>query len=537
MYDISGFSLEYVTIHTKEKFCYGGDMRNLVISFLLFLIISISTTVGLAKDKEGQIDFRKTRIARVSFLEGSASLQHQSTDQWDGAALNVPIFAGDLVHSTKDSRLELEIYGGFVRMSENTSLQLAEFSPNLYRFDLSAGLTTFSFGKDLPQTEIATPQVAVKLKKSGIYRINVQENGTTTVIVQEGEAELFTKTNSFKLKKGKEANFPNNSSNVTVSQIPNTDAWDNWNNERELLVSANSINGYLKPKPYLYGRSALNQYGQWLNVPSYGSVWRPSNVSAGWVPYSVGRWAYYRTTGWTWVSQEAWGWLPYHYGHWVFLTSYGWVWVPDDLDWYWSPALVAWYYGTWDGNSYICWHPSNNNWNGGSWGGNPKPLTTKEAAIENALNNPKTIKPGIVSLPVADFTNGNGIVSGKNINPEINITKTLNIKEVSLPKSPGLTPTVAPVGIQEIISRPLVTQTATNLDNGNSHHKYEPAKDTILNSNTNNYSNDQKNIAVSPIDSISPSNSGKNIALPSQSDNIITPSSPGISPSNPGRIK
>ncbi len=464
--------------------------RKLIVSFLLLMITIASAVVCLANDKDNRIDFRKTRIARVSFLEGAASLQRQSTDQWDGAALNVPVFPGDLVHSNANSRLELELYGGFIRMSENTTLELVEFSPKLYRFDLSAGLTTFSFGEDRPQIEIATPQVAVNLKSTGIYRINVQNDGTTEISVQEGQAELFSKFNTFKLDRGKKAIFPNNSSNVLISQVLSSDAWDNWNNERELLVSANSVNGYFKPRPYLYGGSALSLYGSWLNVPKYGFVWRPNNIAAGWAPYTIGRWTYYRATGWTWVSQEAWGWLPYHHGYWTFLSGYGWVWVPDGLDWYWSPALVSWYYGTWNGNPYVCWHPWNNNWNGNGWNGNgwggvPQ-VSNKEKLLENALNHPKTMTPVVVGLPVGDFTSGNGVVSGKNIHPEITIDKKLNIDEVALPKTQGFVVDATPDKqvIQNVISKPLVTQIAANPENGSNHHKYELAKKNTLNNPT-----------------------------------------------------
>lgn len=514
------------------------NKRKVVVSFLLFLVMLTSVIVCLANDKDSRIDLRKTRIARVSFLEGAASLQRQSTDSWDGAALNVPVFPGDLVHSTKDSRLELELYGGFIRMSENTSLGLVEFTPKLYRFDLSVGLTTFSFGDDRPQIEIATPQVAVKFKKAGIYRINVQLDGTTEVTVREGEVELFSKTDSFKLKKDKRAVFPNNSSSVSFTQALNTDDWDSWNNQRELLVSINSVNGYFKPRPYLYGSSTLSQYGQWLNVASYGFVWKPNNVGVGWSPYTIGRWAYYKTSGWTWISQEAWGWLPYHYGYWACLDAYGWVWVPNSLNWYWSPALVSWYYGNWNGNSYICWHPwnSNNGWNGdGGWGGSGSAQeSTKEKAIQNALNSPKIVKPIVVGLPVSTFTSGNGVVSGKNISPEITITKTLNINEVSHPKVQGLTTSIAPVGIQEVISRPLVTHIAANPENSNTHHKYELAKENTLNNIGNVYNNDQKTTSVFSADSVNPS-SGKSITI-NQTETILPPTLT-ISPSSPEKIK
>ncbi|MFY9224150.1 MAG: hypothetical protein WAQ98_15880, partial [Blastocatellia bacterium] len=133
--------------------------RKLVVSLLLMLIAILSTaTVSLADEK---IDFNKTRIARVSFVEGEVGIQRQGSDKWDDSEINVPVLPGDLIYSTDDGRTELELYGGFIRLSKNTSLELVEFSPKLYRFDMSVGLATFSFGENRPAIEIATPQAAV----------------------------------------------------------------------------------------------------------------------------------------------------------------------------------------------------------------------------------------------------------------------------------------------------------------------------------------------------------------------------------------
>jgi hypothetical protein len=92
----------------------------------------------------------------------------------------------------------------------------------------------------------------------------------------------------------------------------------------------------------------LAPYGSWVQVSSYGEVWRP-HVSAGFVPYINGHWVY-TSYGPTWVGYEPWAWAPYHYGQWVNAAGYGWVWVPG---YEWSPARVAWATGP----EYIGWSP------------------------------------------------------------------------------------------------------------------------------------------------------------------------------------
>jgi Family of unknown function (DUF6600) len=92
----------------------------------------------------------------------------------------------------------------------------------------------------------------------------------------------------------------------------------------------------------------LAQHGQWITVPTYGSVWRPT-VTAGWQPFTQGEWNW-TDNGWIWNSDEPYGWVVYHYGNWHIQPRLGWVWIPG---YEWSPARVQWTtYG-----SYVGWAP------------------------------------------------------------------------------------------------------------------------------------------------------------------------------------
>jgi hypothetical protein len=98
-------------------------------------------------------------------------------------------------------------------------------------------------------------------------------------------------------------------------------------------------------------RPALSPYGQWVDVPGYGLVWRPyaSVVGPDFVPYSTeGHWVY-TNAGWLWASGYPWGWAPFHYGNWVWAGG-GWAWVPGRV---WAPAWVEWR----SGGGYIGWAP------------------------------------------------------------------------------------------------------------------------------------------------------------------------------------
>lgn len=93
----------------------------------------------------------------------------------------------------------------------------------------------------------------------------------------------------------------------------------------------------------------LSPYGQWMNDPYYGYVWRPQ-VGGDFQPYYTGgRWAM-TEYGNTWVSDYDWGWAPFHYGRWTFDNYYGWLWIPGNE---WGPAWVSWR----QGGGYYGWAP------------------------------------------------------------------------------------------------------------------------------------------------------------------------------------
>ncbi|WP_442794222.1 DUF6600 domain-containing protein [Pelobium manganitolerans] len=93
----------------------------------------------------------------------------------------------------------------------------------------------------------------------------------------------------------------------------------------------------------------LAYYGDWINNPEYGYVWRP-NVGSDFRPYySNGRWVM-TEYGNTWVSDYEWGWAPFHYGRWFYDSYDGWIWVPDTE---WGPAWVTWR----TGGGYYGWAP------------------------------------------------------------------------------------------------------------------------------------------------------------------------------------
>ncbi len=100
-----------------------------------------------------------------------------------------------------------------------------------------------------------------------------------------------------------------------------------------------------------YLHTSLAPYGKWIDVPNYGSCWRPSAtmIDPKWRPYNEqGRW-FYTEFGWFWHSDYSWGPTVFHYGRW-FQYNGSWVWLPG---YEWAPAWVCWR----EAEGYFGWAP------------------------------------------------------------------------------------------------------------------------------------------------------------------------------------
>jgi len=172
--------------------------------------------------------------------------------------------------------------------------------------------------------------------------------------------------------------------------------------------------------PGVYGVEELDQYGDWVEADTYGSVWRPRVQSADWSPYSVGRWAWEDWYGWTWVSYDPWGWAPYHYGRWFHHDRMGWCWYPGLISarHYWSPALVG-FIGFGGGGGigfgfgnvgwvplapYEVFHPW---WGRGYYGnrGYNRNINITNVNVTNIYRNSR-VNGGIHAVGTNDFQNG-----------------------------------------------------------------------------------------------------------------------------------
>ncbi len=322
-------------------------------------------------------------VARISMIHGDVSTQRGDSGDWSAATLNQPVVTGEKVSTADGARAELQLdFANTFRLGANSKANIANLTQRDIQIQLSQGIANYSVSKDSEaEPEIDTPNVSVHpAHHDGVFRVEVQPDGDTLVIVRSGEAQISTPQGSTEVRAGEMATVrgDSNSAQYKISSAPDRDDWDRWNSDRDHMIR--NAESYKHTNRYYTGAQDLDAYGQWKHVDDYGDVWVP-NEPDGWVPYREGNWTYEPYYGWTWVGYEPWGWAPYHYGRWFWYGN-SWAWWPGPVGGFyrpfWAPAYVSFWgwgggwgfgagFGGWGGFGWLPVGPCD--WYHPWWGG------------------------------------------------------------------------------------------------------------------------------------------------------------------------
>jgi FecR protein len=330
-------------------------MKNRFASIVGTLILSVSGMAGAQSQPQLQSETQAAAepasgVARISLVHGDVSTQRGDSGDWAKAALNQPMVSSDKVSTGVNSRAEVQLdSGNILRLSDSTLAGIAGLSRNQIQVQVERGLIDYTIFKGTgAAAEIDTANAAVRpAQTDGIYRVEVNAEGQTQVIVRKGSAEISTPQGSTQVEKGQMVvvRGTGDDTQYKVAEAPSRDSWDSWNTDRDRIIY--DAQSWGNTNRYYTGSEDLDTYGRWQTVPDYGPVWTPA-AGPGWAPYRSGRWVWEPGWGWTWVSYEPWGWAPYHYGRW-FVYNSSWVWWPGPARGYpgyrpvWAPAYVSFF--------------------------------------------------------------------------------------------------------------------------------------------------------------------------------------------------
>ena len=292
------------------------------------------------------------RAARLGLIQGQVSFQPGSVDDWVPATPNRPLTTGDRLWTEAGARAEIHLGSAAMRLNGRTNFSFINLDDRTAQMQLSLGTMSVRVRRlaDDEVIEVDTPQAALSLLRPGEYRIDVSEQGDTSIVtVRSGEAEA-TAGQAFTIRPRQQVRIVTAATEgaapapATFDQrdAPPGDGFDVWCQDRDRREDMSQSARYVsRDTP---GYADLDGAGAWRTDPTYGSVWVPGGVQPGWAPYRYGHWAWISPWGWTWVDDAAWGYAPFHYGRWVFVGG-AWGWVPGPVVVaarpVYAPALVA----------------------------------------------------------------------------------------------------------------------------------------------------------------------------------------------------
>jgi hypothetical protein len=292
-----------------------------------------------------------TRVARLAYTQGSVSFEPAGTDDWVAAGVNRPMTTGDKIWSDNDSRVELQLDGSLIRLSQNTGCSFLNLGDNVTQLQLTAGSVLVRVRRlDENETyEIDTPNLAFSVLRPGLYKIAVNENGDATVVAtRSGEGQVTGGGAAYTIRAHDSYVFSGTDQLYATRQEGNDeDQFDSWAASRDRQWENSRSENYVSED--VIGYRDLDAYGSWRQTPEFGFVWFPRATEADWAPYRYGHWDYIGPWGYTWVDDEPWGFAPFHYGRWMNYEG-AWGWVPAaprrETAAYvrpvYAPALVAW---------------------------------------------------------------------------------------------------------------------------------------------------------------------------------------------------
>src|SRR5664280_261630 len=318
-------------------------VRN-TLSWTTALLMAVLMTVAFPKRAAADDTDPPGRVARIRYLQGSVSFQPAGEADWAAAVTNRPMTTGDHLWADEGSRAEVQIGSAIIRLDANTGFSFLNLDDRTVQIQLTEGtlnLRVRRLGRD-EVFEVDTPNQAFSVTQAGQYRVQAGGDGASSlVIVRQGQGEVTGGGRTYSVYSGQSGTFIGTDSlDGQVAAAGNLDDFDTWGQTRDRQYEGSRSARYVSPD--VVGYEDLDNNGSWRSDPTYGNVWMPTSVEAGWAPYHNGHWVWISPWGWTWVDDAPWGYAPFHYGRWVSLHG-NWGWVPGPISYQpvYAPALVA----------------------------------------------------------------------------------------------------------------------------------------------------------------------------------------------------
>jgi hypothetical protein len=290
-------------------------------------------------------------VGRISFVEGQLLRFVPAENDWVATVKDAPFGREDALYSDQNGKAELIMPNStWIRIGGNTQLQLIALKTDVTEVDVASGLARFYNKSSNVLVKATTPFGYVVAQPGSTFDLYVGDQSVEVIALKNTVTFIHAGDDAkYEVVPGSPSIIAD-ASRVGAGES-NVDAdWDDWNEGRDTLWAKRvSVKGasvkYLPPELQDQAYD-FEENGRWESVYYQGQrrqLWRPTQVSAGWAPFTEGRWTDYYGDN-TWVPAEPFGYATHHYGNWVYVNN-GWYWGPPaavgfGVNWY--PGRVAW---------------------------------------------------------------------------------------------------------------------------------------------------------------------------------------------------
>jgi hypothetical protein len=323
-------------------------MSRLSVRLLLTAVAVSSLLLSVASLTAPAFADSQARVVRLSEVQGEVQVDRNTGRGFEKAFLNLPITQGLKLQTKHDGRAEVEFEdGSTLRVTPDTligfpQLSLHDSGAKASAVHLQEGTAYVKFaGAKGDEFTLTFAHQKLSLAHSAHLRIEMADT-TATLAVFSGDVQAEGESGTVAVSKNHTASFDlTHGDRYTLAKNLEPDPFDAWDKQQDQYHQQYANNSYRSYSPYAYGTSDLNYYGNFSDVPGYGTVWQPYFAGAGWDPFMNGAWAFAPGFGYGWISAYPWGWTPYHYGAWIYLPSNGWAWQPGGSWAGWSTPRIV----------------------------------------------------------------------------------------------------------------------------------------------------------------------------------------------------
>ena len=331
-----------------------------VLFFLSFLMIPVSLSYAHVESRD-QEEVSAILVGRISHIEGQLLRYVPEEEDWVVTVKDSPFGIDDVLYSSFDGRAEIIMPNNtWARVDGDTQIQLIVLNDKSTEIDLASGKARLYNKSSDAVIKATTPLGNVTAPAETIFDLYVGENAVEIIALKGTVYFIHNSSDTrYEVTEGS-SSIVADSRKVSASEGHVKPDWDAWNINRDILwadrmetkgKSAQYLPPCLHDEAYL-----LEKHGRWENVyydGAYYNFWRPVYVSAGWAPFTAGRWTVWCGDN-VWIPYEPFGYITHHYGNWIFTHDY-WYWAPPltrvmvhaglpllNIGFGWYPGRVAW---------------------------------------------------------------------------------------------------------------------------------------------------------------------------------------------------